>query len=134
MSSDKNADGREFRILLQLLFFCWVFFQYLGVYGSPGGLGVRKHPKNSLFTSSRLTHETSCAVSSSLNCLTLSVPMVFHCFFTFRNLVVIQLILAIKAQTIYQMKDIVHGSLLVESIFEITSEKGEKSVFKNPIF
>ena len=32
------------------------------------------------------------------------------------------------------MKDIVHGSLLVESIFEITFEKVEKSVNKKPIF
>ena len=32
------------------------------------------------------------------------------------------------------MKDIVHGSLLVESIFEITYEKVEKSVYENPIF
>ena len=32
------------------------------------------------------------------------------------------------------MKDIIHGSLLVESIFEITYEKVEKSVYKNPIF
>jgi hypothetical protein len=32
------------------------------------------------------------------------------------------------------MKDIVSGSLLLESIFEITSEKAEKSVYYNPIF
>ena len=32
------------------------------------------------------------------------------------------------------MKDIVHGSLLVESIFEITYEKVTKSVYENPIF
>ena len=32
------------------------------------------------------------------------------------------------------MKDIVHGSLLVESIFEIIYEKVEKSVYENPIF
>ena len=31
------------------------------------------------------------------------------------------------------MKDIVHGSLLVESIFEITYEKVEKSVYENPL-
>ena len=32
------------------------------------------------------------------------------------------------------MKDIAHCSLLVESIFEITIEKLEKSVYENPIF
>ena len=32
------------------------------------------------------------------------------------------------------MKDIVHGSLLVESIFEITFEKVEKFVYENCIF
>ena len=55
-------------------------------------------------------------------------------FSLFRKLVVIHLVLAIKTQTIHQMKDIVHGSLLVESIFEITYEKVEKSVYENPIF
>ena len=63
--------------------------------------------------------------------LTLSVPKFFHCF---RKLVVIHLILAIATQTIYQIKDIIHGSLLVEPIFEITSEKVETSVYENPIF
>ena len=42
--------------------------------------------------------------------------------------------MAIKTQTKCQMKDIVHGSLLVESIFEITSEKVEKSVYENSNF
>ena len=66
--------------------------------------------------------------------LTLSVPTFFNVFTTFRKLVVIQLILAIKTQTVYQIKDIIHGSLLVESIFEITFKKADKSVYGNPIF
>ena len=55
-------------------------------------------------------------------------------FTTFRKLVVIQQILAIKTQTIHQMEDIIHGSMLVESIFEITYENVEKSVIENLIF
>ena len=34
----------------------------------------------------------------------------------------------------YQMKNIVQGSFIVESIFEITSEKVEKSVYEYSIF
>ena len=40
--------------------------------------------------------------------------------------------MAIKTQTINQMKDNVHASLLFESIFKIASEKVEKSVCENP--
>ena len=42
--------------------------------------------------------------------------------------------MAIKTQTIHQIKDIIHGSLLVESILKITSEKVEKSALENSIF
>ena len=55
-------------------------------------------------------------------------------FATSRKLVVIQLILVIKIQTIYQMKDIVHVYLLNDLIFEIVFEKVEKIVFENSIF
>ena len=53
---------------------CWMkfFFIFLCILrflGLLGGLGVRKHPQNSLFTSSCLIHETSISVSSSLSCL-----------------------------------------------------------------
>ena len=58
----------------------------------------------------------------------------FNIFITFRKLFVIQLILAIKTQTIYQTKNIVHVPLLVESIFKNASEKVEKSDYENPIF
>ena len=63
-----------------------------------------------------------------------STNVFFTVFTTFRKMVVIQLILAIKTQTIYQMKDIVHASLVVESIFKVASEKVEKFVYENPIF
>ena len=45
-----------------------------------------------------------------------------------------QLILAIKTQIVYQMKDMVHGFLLVESFFEIALKKVEKSVYEYSIF
>ena len=61
-------------------------------------------------------------------------PFSTNVFSLFRKLVVIHLVLAIKTQTIHQMKDIVHGSLLIESIFEITFEKVEKPVYENRIF
>ena len=61
-------------------------------------------------------------------------PFSTNIFLLFRKLVVIQQILAIKTQTIHQMEDIIHGSMLVESIFEITYENVEKSVYENPIF
>ena len=32
------------------------------------------------------------------------------------------------------MKNVVHGYLLIESIFEITSEKGKKYVYEDPNF
>ena len=77
-------------------------------------------------------------LSLLIKILTQEISLLFQyqCFFTvfttFRKLEVIQLILAV--QTIFQMKDIVRGSLLIESIFEITSEEVEKSVYENPFF
>ena len=53
---------------------------------------------------------------------------------TSRKLVVIQLILVVQTKTLYQMKDIGHGYLLVDLIFETTSEKEEKFTFENSIF
>ena len=44
------------------------------------------------------------------------------------------MILVIITQTIAEMKDIVHGYLLVESIFEIVSEKLGISDLKIPFF
>ena len=64
--------------------------------------------------------------------LTLSVPTFFSVFNTFRKLVVIQLILVIKTQTVYQTREIVHGYLLIETVFEISSEIVKKSVSKIP--
>ena len=58
----------------------------------------------------------------------------FTVFTTFSDLVVIQLILGIKTEAVYQMKDIVHGYLLIMLIFEIIPEKVEKSVFENSSF
>ena len=60
--------------------------------------------------------------------------MSFPVFTTFWKLVLIQLILATKMQTINQMEDIVHGSLLFESIFQITSEKWSNLFLKIPFF
>ena len=57
----------------------------------------------------------------------------FGVFATFRKLVINQLIWDIKTQNMYQMKDIVHGYLQDESIFEINFEKMKKSDFENPI-
>ena len=44
------------------------------------------------------------------------------------------LILVIKTQIMYQKKDIVHAYLLLDLIFENTSEKVEKIIFENSIF
>ena len=55
-------------------------------------------------------------------------------FATLRKLVVIELILVIKTQTIYQMKDIVHVHLLNDLIFEVIFEKEEKNIFENSNF
>ena len=58
----------------------------------------------------------------------------FGIFTTFRKLVVIHLILAIKTQFVYQMKNDSDGHFLVESVYETIFEKVENSVIENTIF
>ena len=67
--------------------------------------------------------------------LTLSVLTFFFEFsLSSKKIVVIKQIFAIETQTVHQMKDIIHNNILVESDFEITIQKVEKSAFENIIF
>ena len=40
----------------------------------------------------------------------------------------------VETQSVHQMKDIIHSHLLIESDFEITFKKVQKSAFENFIF
>ena len=62
------------------------------------------------------------------------LALFFGAFSIFRKLVVIKLIFPTETQSVHQMKDIIHRYFLLESDFEITFKKVEKSAFENFIF
>ena len=66
--------------------------------------------------------------------LILSVLIFFRCFCHLQKIGGNSADFSHKNTKKYEMKDIAHGYLLVASIFEITSEKVENFVYKNPIF
>ena len=64
----------------------------------------------------------------------IKVSKFFAAFTTFRKLLAIQQILVIKAQNIYQMKNIVYSYLLIKYIFESFVKKCKNLFLKIPFF